>query len=151
MIYKYLTNKLEQSHGCFIKKLTVIAMEICNENAQKEGIIEEFLEEDIEEICQILDFNSKEETYNYIKSSIQEESFISMLIENNRDGFLAKVYFPICYNFQYNDKQEIDGYLINNGRCETKWIYSHTLGELVEKILIESETKFLTWTERERV
>jgi hypothetical protein len=42
-IYKYLTDKLDDSHGQ-IQQMAVIAVEMCRERATKEGVFAEWCE-----------------------------------------------------------------------------------------------------------
>lgn len=139
---KYLYEKIEQTKGgAYFENIIFIANEVCRGRASE--TFENFSELEPEEIAKILGWNNKKETLQLIKSEIKDECFDVLLLKYNVTGFIAECRMPECSNFRFKeDQKEPSSWNVNGSICRIFWIYADSIGELVEKLIIESDKIF---------
>ena len=150
-MYKYLHKKLEQAHGATIENLIFLPNELCRNNSSDS--FKEFQGENVEKICETLGWRKDKDVYDAIQNYTEdeEESFALFLYENEKHGFLAECYFPECSDFRFPEGEKTpSSWSVHKGICRIEWLYSDSIGELVEKIVDKSEKLFNESVEKEK-
>ena len=146
---KYLYKKIEQNKGgAYIESLVFIANEVCRDKQSE--TFEQFTELNPKKIADVLGWNDKKETLSLIKNEIEDSSLAGLLLRYGVTGFLAQCMMPECSGFIYNKKtKEPRAWSVQNGICRIFWIYSESIGELIEKLEEKSNDIFSEYLEKE--
>lgn len=146
---KYLYEKIEQTKGgAYIENLVFLANEACRERQSE--TFEDFTELETKEIAKILGWNDKKETLELIESEIKDECLSGLLLRHDKTGFIAECHMPECSSFIFKgeNKDIPSSWSVNGGICTVFWIYADSIGELVEKLQLESENIFKQQVEK---
>lgn len=129
-----VAERLEQAHGAQIDILFWIAASI--ESQELESFLEEELDDNNwKELFPELYENESFEEYR------EDRELLTMLTENEKLGFIAKVTIPRCYNFRYKGK-ELLGYSTNPGHRRIRYVYADSQEELITVIEIIADEVF---------
>jgi hypothetical protein len=142
-IYKYLSDKLEGSHGR-IAQLCVLAVEVMRDSAQKYGALSDFADLDPVDICKVLGWKTTDEVVQSVKSEIDDKCLASMMCRYDRDGFLAGCNYDIPEDINFDENGNPRSWR-NHGVMRVEWVYGHTIGEVVEKCVSTGEKLFESW------
>lgn len=144
---KYLFKKIEQTKGgAYFENLILIANEVCRNKPSE--TFEEFTQLEPSEITKVLGWNDEKSTLKIIEDSIEEEEFAHMLLQQDKTGFLAECRMPECSNFRFTEgREKPTSWSVHGGICSIFWVYAESIGELVEKIIDESEKLFIKQAE----
>ena len=124
-MYKYLTEKLENTKGTHIVDITMIAFEVLNHS--KSELIEDFGYLELKEICDVLDWDYTEKTQKILNDAFEmEETIDAIMYRNGRTGYLAKIHQEV--------PNLVNGhFMYSEGHCRIAYVYAHTIAELVDK------------------
>lgn len=87
---------------------------------------------------------------DFFQSYYDEGEMVDWLRNNHKWGFLAKVHFPHCSNFSYDDKGEPVRWRVNAGICRLERFYAEDLMGLIEQIEAKSKEIFDEELKKER-
>jgi hypothetical protein len=139
---KYLYKKIEQAHGAYFENLIFIASEVCRPRTSE--AMEEFQQLEFSEICKVFGWRDEKDVHKAIKQELKDEGLAVMLLRNDMTGFLAECCIPQCSDFRTEEgKDRPSSWSVHGGICEVFWIYAESIGELVHKLEIETEKRFL--------
>lgn len=139
----YLSNKLETTPGAYIEHLCIIASEVFKPNQNE--VLEDFICQPFDKICDVLGWQSNDKTHNLIKEAIEDDdhSLAILMHQNNRNGFVATVHFPVCSDFYFNDEgKEPKRWKCSTGYCSVDYLYADSIAELFDKIVTKSKEYF---------
>ena len=145
MVYKHLMEKIEGSHS-YVNRLTLVALEACtprSDNAKNSEMLEDFLDSNFKKT---LGWKEDRDTEDLIENELEESSLAWIMFKNDRGGFLAEVYTPLCENFSYADNKP-SSWRINGSTMDIDWVYADTLDELSDKIVEVGEKNFKRFME----
>ncbi|OFX56311.1 MAG: hypothetical protein A2066_12990 [Bacteroidetes bacterium GWB2_41_8] len=129
-----VNERIEQAHDARIDKLFWIAASTGSDE------LAEFLNEDLDDENWEELFPELVENENYEEYK-EDGELITMLIDNDKLGFLARVSIPRCYNFRY-DGENISNYSSNQGHRRLRYIYAESPEELITAIEIVADEVF---------
>lgn len=139
---KYLYKKIEQAHGAYFENLIFIANEVCREKTSE--AMEEFESLELSEICKVLGWRDEKEVHDIMTSELEDGGLSGMLLRNDVTGFIAECYMPECSNFRTEEgKERPSSWSVHGGIYQVFWIYAESIGELVDKLEVETEKRFL--------
>lgn len=145
---KYLTKRLEEAHlSPKIENLIFVTAEAMRGESPSDGF-QEFMDEDTDDIIKTLGWNETGEVKKLIESEVEDKSLAFLMTQNGRDGFLAEVHFEEMRNIRFNEGNVSSW--SSGGVHYVHWIYAHTVGELVEKIIEKDEEEYKEMVEKAR-
>lgn len=137
---KYLMTRMEKAHlNPRIENLIFLTFEAF----QLEYLnlaFQEFCSQTPGEIAKILGWCEDKKILDLIEDGINDKSLIFHLIQQDRDGFLAKVKYQGMRNIEFKENKIYSWSSVEE--YNVHWIYAHTVGELVEKILKVDEEEY---------
>lgn len=122
----------ETAHGTTVEQIFWLA--ICGESSGLHELLEELQEEDWEEL--IPGLTSKEWFSDVVDGDGQERLYT--LAENDKLGFLAKIYVPEHSNFRFEGDVPI-GSQYSGAISRIGFCYAETPDELIEKITAKAD------------
>jgi hypothetical protein len=132
-IYNFLSEKLEGSHG-HIERITVLAVDLVRD-CREDCVYSDFVSDNsAKEICEVMGFKTDEKTIKAIKDDMEMDELISTLCRNDRDGFLCEAHYEEPRDIHFREDGTPSAWTCG-GVYNVRWVYAHTLAELVEKVI----------------
>jgi hypothetical protein len=154
MIYKHLVDKIEECHAQ-VSRSSLIALEVTNndnEDGKNSDFMQDFLNEDLEYICEVLEWKDDKETIASLESEIENSGLAYLMFSQNKGGFLAEVRVPNCIKFSYKNEGDIEpsSWQVLYNIQSIEWIYADTLDELSDKVVAVGEKNFKRFIEEDK-
>ena len=119
------------TYGTYIYKLFWIAGSI--ENSEFKDFLEE-LDDDNWKQC-LPEFRNS----SYYEEYQRNNDLVQALIDLNKFGFIAELRHPKCYDFDYNNNNEIIGHSVSMAVCRISYVYAENHDEMMAKIQESAE------------
>ncbi len=131
---KYLIKRLEDANlSQRIENLVFVTVEALRGESPSDAF-EDFMNQDTDDIIKSLGWKDTDDVKKMIESEVEDRSLAFLMAQNGRDGFLAEVQFEEMRAIRFNDAGDVQSWS-SGGVHYVHWIYAHTIGELVEKII----------------
>lgn len=144
---KYLMKRLEEANlSPRIENFVFVTAEAMRGESPSDTF-QEFMDEDTDDIIKTLGWKETDEVKKMIESEVEDKSLAFLMIQNARDGFLAEVQFEEMRNIRFDEAGNVQSWS-SGGVYYVHWIYAHTVGELVEKILEKDEEEYKEMVEK---
>lgn len=151
MLYKHLVAKIDDCHAQ-VDRITLVALEASNsknEEGRNSDFMECFLDDGLENICKVLDWNNDKDTLESIEAHIDDNGLAYLMFSHGKGGYLAEIGTPNCNNFSYKDEKPTSWQVITNIQS-MNWLYADTLDELSDKIVAVGEENFKRFIEEDK-
>ena len=137
---RYLMKRLEEAHlSPTIENLVFIVAEVMRDSPS--DAFQQFMDDDTKDIVTALGWKDTDEVKKIIESEIEDQALASLMLRNERDGFLAEVNFSEMRNISFGEDGTVKSWS-TGGVYYVHWIYAHSVGELIEKILEKDEAEY---------
>ena len=126
-------DRIEQTHGAKINRLVWIAAS--RENRILSDILEDMADSDgLHEVFPEISENEVFHDYAF--------DHFEMMVEYQKLGFLAEVFFPLLNSFEFNEDGHPTSYSYSDACGVLRYVYAETTDELLSKIEQLSEEHY---------